>query len=35
MNLVFAALIAKVAHMIKSQVPVGYEDEAGFHYGSK
>jgi hypothetical protein len=35
LNLVFVALMAKVFQIIKNQVPVGYEDETGFHYGSK
>ena len=35
MNLVFVALLAKLALMVKNQIPVGYEDESGFHYGNK
>jgi len=26
--------IAKLYGMIKSRVPIGYEDEEGFHYGA-
>jgi hypothetical protein len=35
LNVVLAALMAKLAQMIKDQVPVGYQDENGFHYGAK
>lgn len=30
-----AGLIAKLRNMVKIEVPVGYQDENGFHYGSK
>jgi hypothetical protein len=29
----FAAIIAKVRAAFDRQVPIGYEDEEGFHYG--
>ena len=29
-----AAIMAKVRAAVEAQAPVGYEDEAGFHYGS-
>jgi hypothetical protein len=32
--LVFAAIVAKVRTTAKAQVPEGYEDESGFHFGS-
>jgi len=35
LNLVFVALMAKVYQIVKSQAPVGYEDENGFHYGTR
>jgi hypothetical protein len=28
-------VIAKLRAMIENQVPLGYQDEAGFHYGAK
>ena len=28
-------VIAKLRAMIENQVPLGYQDEAGFHYGVK
>jgi len=31
----FTGIITKIITAIKSQVPVGYQDETGFHYGSK
>jgi hypothetical protein len=31
--LVIAAVAAKVRATIETQAPVGYEDEAGFHFG--
>jgi hypothetical protein len=30
-----AGIIAKLRNMVKIEVPVGYQDETGFHYGSK
>jgi len=31
----FTGMIAKLCEMVKSQVPVGYQDENGFHLGEK
>jgi hypothetical protein len=31
----FAAIIAKMRAAMDRQVPLGYEDEEGFHYGVK
>lgn len=28
-------IIAKLRNMMKIEVPVGYQDETGFHYGVK
>ena len=28
-------LIAKLRSMVKLEIPVGYQDESGFHYGAK
>jgi hypothetical protein len=33
-TLVFAAIAAKVHAMIDAQMPEGYEDESGFHFGA-
>ena len=30
-----AGIIAKLKNAVKSSVPVGYQDESGFHYGVK
>lgn len=30
-----AGLIAKLRNAVKIQIPVGYQDETGFHYGAK
>jgi len=30
-----ANIIAKLRNMVKIEVPVGYQDETGFHYGTK
>ena len=30
-----ANLIAKLRNLVKIEIPVGYQDEAGFHYGVK
>jgi len=30
-----AGLIAKLRKIVKFEVPVGYQDETGFHYGVK
>lgn len=32
-TLVIAAVAAKVRATVESQVPVGYEDDGGFHFG--
>ena len=29
----FSAIIAKLKNAVKIEIPVGYQDEAGFHYG--
>jgi hypothetical protein len=33
-TVVFAAIMAKVRSTVNAQTPEGYEDEAGFHFGS-
>jgi hypothetical protein len=33
LNLLFIGLTAKLLEKFKNQVPIGYEDETGFHYG--
>jgi hypothetical protein len=33
--LVIAAVAAKVRATVEAQAPVGYEDEAGFHFGNR
>ena len=30
-----AGFIAKLRNMVKIEIPVGYQDESGFHYGAK
>ena len=35
LNLVFIGFLAKILDGIKSHAPVGYQDETGFHYGSR
>ena len=30
-----ASLMAKLRNMVKLEIPVGYQDESGFHYGTK
>lgn len=30
-----AGLIAKLRNMVKIEIPAGYQDENGFHYGAK
>jgi len=32
--LVIAAIAAKIRATVKAQVPEGYEDETGFHFGT-
>jgi hypothetical protein len=34
-TLVFAALVAKIRAAAESQVPEGYEDATGFHFGNQ
>ena len=31
---VLVRLVAKLSRVMKSRVPLGYEDEGGFHYGA-
>jgi len=31
----FAAIVARARAVIEAQVPIGYQDEAGFHTGVK
>jgi hypothetical protein len=31
----FAGIIAKLRAAMERQVPIGYEDEDGFHYGAE
>jgi hypothetical protein len=33
-TVIFAAIAAKVRATVNAQVPEGYEDESGFHFGS-
>ena len=35
LNLLFIGIIAKLRSMFESHVPLGYQDESGFHYGVK
>jgi len=35
LNLLFIAIIAKLRSVIANQVPLGYQDESGFHLGVK
>lgn len=30
-----AGLMAKLRNLVKLEIPVGYQDETGFHYGVK
>ena len=30
-----AGIIAKLRNAVKNHIPVGYQDETGFHYGDK
>lgn len=30
-----ASLMAKLRNLVKLDIPVGYQDENGFHYGTK
>ncbi|HZQ48014.1 MAG TPA: hypothetical protein VFC07_13430 [Verrucomicrobiae bacterium] len=33
--LIFAAIAAKLHAMLDAAAPVGYQDDAGFHYGTQ
>jgi hypothetical protein len=33
LNLLFIGIIARLRNIFESHVPVGYQDETGFHYG--
>jgi hypothetical protein len=35
LNLLFLGIAAKLRNMFESHVPLGYQDENGFHYGVK
>jgi hypothetical protein len=35
LNLLFIGIVAKLRSIFESHVPVGYQDESGFHYGVK
>jgi len=35
MNLLFFALAAKLRELLESRIPVGYQDQTGFHFGVK
>ena len=35
MSLSPASLMAKLRNLVKLEIPVGYQDETGFHYGVK
>jgi len=35
LNFLFVALMVKLYNRIKSQVPEGYQDETGFHFGAQ
>lgn len=35
LNLLFIGIIAKLRNLLESHVPLGYQDEAGFHLGVK
>jgi hypothetical protein len=35
LNLLLIAIAAKMRSLFASHVPLGYQDEAGFHYGVK
>ena len=34
-NLLFIALAAKLREMFESKIPLGYQDQTGFHFGIK
>jgi len=33
LNLLFIEIMAKLRNFYEGQVPLGYQDETGFHYG--
>ncbi len=35
LNLLLLSIVAKVRNIFEKHVPLGYQDEAGFHYGVK
>jgi len=35
LNLLFFGLAAKLREMFESKIPVGYQDQTGFHFGVK
>jgi hypothetical protein len=35
LGLVFHGIVAKLRNVVRIDVPVGYQDETGFHYGVK
>jgi len=35
LNLLFIGIAAKLRSILESHVPLGYQDESGFHYGVK
>lgn len=35
LTLLFAGILAKLRAMYEKQVPLGYEDEKGFHFGAE
>ena len=35
LNLLFLALATKLREMIESKIPLGYQDQTGFHFGVK
>jgi hypothetical protein len=35
LNLLILGLIARLRQLMESKIPLGYQDETGFHYGVK
>jgi len=35
LNLLFIQIVAKLRNIYDSHIPLGYQDETGFHYGVK
>jgi hypothetical protein len=35
LNGLVLGLVARLRHVIESAIPLGYQDETGFHYGVK